>query len=146
AHKGSAFVEIFQNCNIFNDKAFEYFKGKDVKGDRMIEIEHGRPLRFGAQNEKGIRWTGQSLEVVTVGAGVEESELFVHDERSTLHSPFLLGRMDYPEFPVAIGVFRAVERATYESLVDQQVESAKAGREPETLRSLLYTEDSWEVG
>ncbi len=145
AHKGSAFVEIFQNCNIFNDKAFEYFKGKDVKADRMVEIEHGRPLRFGSENEKGIRWNGKSLEVVTVGDGAEESDLLVHDEQASLHAPFLLGRMDYPAFPIAIGVFRAIERATYENLVDQQVETAKASREPDTLRSLLYSADSWEV-
>lgn len=145
AHKGSAFVEIFQNCNIFNDKAFDYFKGKDVKSERIVEIEHGRPLRFGPENEKGITWNGKSLEVVTVGEGAAESDLIVHDEQASLHSPFLLGRMDYPAYPIAIGVFRAIERATYENLVDQQVATAKESREPETLRSLLYSADSWEV-
>lgn len=145
-HKGSAFVEVFQNCNIFNDGAFEAFVDRAVRDDRMINLEHGQPLRFGKDHQKGIRWTGQRLEVVELGNGVSESDLLVHDE----HSPnpglaFLLARMEYPAYPVPVGVFRAIERPTYEDLLEQQVQTAIEQHGAGRLSTLLHGAETWTI-
>lgn len=145
-HKGSAFVEVFQNCNIFNDGAFEAFVDRAVRDDRMINLEHGQPLRFGKDRQKGIRWTGQRLEIVELGNGVSESDLLVHDE----HSPnpglaFLLARMEYPAYPVPVGVFRAIERPTYEDLLEQQVQTAIEQHGAGQLSKLLHGAETWTI-
>ena len=95
AHKGSAFVEILQNCNIFNDGAWENLTEKELRDDHTIAVEHGQPLVFGKARDKGIRMNGLELEVVQLGNGITEKDLIVHDE----HHPnpayaFLLSRMD----------------------------------------------------
>jgi len=145
-HKGVAFVEVFQNCNIFNDGAFEPFADRSVKDDRMIVLEHGKPLIFGKNRDKGIRLNGTTLEVVTLGDGVTESDLLVHDEkRPDPAIAFLLARMDYPEYPVPVGVFRAVERPTYDELVTAQIETAIAERGPGDLEKLLRSGDLWVI-
>lgn len=145
-HKGVAFVEVFQNCNIFNDGAFEPFADRSLKDDRMIVLEHGKPLIFGKNRDKGIRLNGTTLEVVTLGDGVTESDLLVHDEkRPDPAIAFLLARMDYPEYPVPVGVFRAVERPTYDELVTAQIETAIAERGPGDLEKLLRSGDLWVI-
>ncbi|MCS6817799.1 MAG: 2-oxoacid:ferredoxin oxidoreductase subunit beta [Blastocatellia bacterium] len=145
-HKGVAFVEVFQNCNIFNDGAFEPFAGRPVKDDRMVVLEHGKPLIFGKNHDKGIRWNGTTLEVVTLGNGITESDLLVHDEkRPDPALAFLLARMDYPEYPVPVGVFRAVEKPTYDELVNAQIETAIAERGRGDLEKLLRSGDLWVI-
>ena len=95
AHKGTAFVEILQNCNIFNDGAWETLTEKDVRDDHTIALEHGQPLIFGKNKDKGIRMNGLELEVVTLGNGITEKDLIVHDERHPNPAyAFLLSRMD----------------------------------------------------
>ena len=108
-HKGTSFVEIYQNCNIFNDGAFEDATDKDVRADRMLYLEHGKPMIFGKDRDKGIRLNGLKPEVVELGKdGITEADILVHDEtREDPTLAFLLSRMDYPEFPVPVGVFRA---------------------------------------
>ena len=145
-HKGVAFVEVFQNCNIFNDGAFEHFADRAVKDDRMVGLEHGKSLIFGKNHDKGIRLRGTKLEVVTLGNGVKEDELLVFDE----HDPdsaiaYMLSRMDYPEYPVPVGVFRDVEKPTYDELLNQQIESAIAKLGPGDLEKLLRGGDTWVV-
>lgn len=145
-HKGSAFIEVFQNCNIFNDGAFEAFVDRAVRDDRMINLEHGQPLRFGKDRQKGIRWTGQRLEVVELGNGVSESDLLVHDERSPNPGlAFLLGRMEYPAYPVPVGVFRAIDRPTYEELLEQQVQTAIQQQGAGQLSKLLHGAETWTI-
>ncbi|GBC81654.1 2-oxoglutarate oxidoreductase subunit KorB [bacterium HR10] len=145
-HKGVAFVEVFQNCNIFNDGAFEPFADRSVKEDRMVVLEHGKPLIFGKNREKGIRLNGTTLEVVTLGDGITEADLLVHDEkRPDPAIAFLLARMDYPEYPVPVGVFRAVEKPTYDELVNAQIETAIAERGPGSLEKLLRSGDIWVI-
>jgi len=145
-HKGVAFVEVFQNCNIFNDGAFEPFADRSVKDDRMVVLEHGKPLIFGKNRDKGIRLNGTTLEVVTLGDGITESDLLVHDEkRPDPAIAFLLARMDYPEYPVPVGVFRAVEKPTYDELVTAQIEAAIAERGPGDLEKLLRSGDIWVI-
>ncbi len=145
-HKGSAFIEIFQNCNIFNDKAFDNFKARDVRANRIVRLEHEKQIRFGADGEKGFRINHCELEVVDVNDGIPESELIVHDEHSRAFVAYMLARMDYPDFPVAIGVLRDVTKPTYEALLDDQVMEARKMRKPDTLQALLESGETWKVG
>jgi 2-oxoglutarate/2-oxoacid ferredoxin oxidoreductase subunit beta len=124
AHRGTAFVEIYQNCNIFNDGAFAQLTEKDTKADATVEVQHGKPLRFGKNKEKSIVIEGLRPRVV-LASDVPESGLYVHDETSEL-SALILSRLGAPEFPTPIGVFRAVERPSYDQLVNEQVSRAVA--------------------
>ncbi len=145
-HKGTSFVEIYQNCHIFNDMAFEYAVGKDTKDDTTIVLEHGRPLVFGKEHNKGIRLNGMDPEIVTLGDGITEDDLLFHDERAPQPSlAYMLSRMHYPEFPEPLGVFRAVDRPTYEDMVAGQVrESIKKNGEG-TLEKLFDDGETWMI-
>ena len=144
AHRGTAFVEILQNCNIFNDGAFESVTDKQGKADHQLVLEHGKPLVFGKQRDRGIR-LGKGLrpEVVTLGAGVSERDLLVHDERDPTLAYFL-ARMQPPEFPTPIGVFLATERETYEDALAGQLAAAGAGT-PDDLDALFGRGETWVV-
>jgi len=147
AHQGAAFLEILQNCNIFNDGAWESLTEKEVRSDQTIQLEHGQPLVFGKNRDKGIRLNGLDLEVVTLGSGVTEADLVVHDERHP--SPayaFLLSRMEtLPGFPTPIGVLRSVEAPRYEDQVAGQIQAVIARRGKGSLDQLLKAGDTWEV-
>jgi 2-oxoglutarate ferredoxin oxidoreductase subunit beta len=146
-HKGTAFVEIYQNCNIFNDGAFDAFTSKDVRADRMVQLEHGKPLIFGKERNKGIRLRGVHPEVVTLGKdGVAEKDLLVHDE--SVHEPtlaYLLTRMTYPDYPVAVGVFYRADRPRLEEIVEQQATQATARFGAGSLERLLKSDSTWTV-
>ena len=145
AHKGTSFVEIYQNCNIFNDLAFEYATAKDTKDDTTVYLEHNRPLVFGKDRDKGIRLNGMNPEVVTLGDGITEDDLLFHDENLPEPSlAFLLSRMCHPEFPEPMGVFRCVDRPTYEDLVLDQVKVAQRNSKP-SLEELFAQGDVWTV-
>jgi 2-oxoglutarate ferredoxin oxidoreductase subunit beta len=147
AHKGSAFIEILQNCNIFNDGAWEALTEKDVRDDQTIAVEHGQPLVFGKNRDKGIRMNGLSLEVVALGNGITEKDLVIHDERHPNPGyAFLLSRMDgQPGFPTPIGVLRAVEAPSYETLMNAQVQDVIGRKGPGDLGALLRAGDTWQV-
>jgi 2-oxoglutarate ferredoxin oxidoreductase subunit beta len=146
-HRGTAFIEIYQNCNIFNDGAFEGFTARDVRSDRMMAVEHGQPMIFGKGRDRGIRLNGLHPEVVTLGQdGVSEKDLLVHDE--TPREPtlaYLLSRLRYPDYPVPVGVFYSAERPTLEDTVDGQAQQAveKLGRG--SLETLLKSGSTWTV-
>ena len=146
-HKGSAFVEVYQNCNIFNDGAFAEFAAKEVRADRTLSLEHGKPMIFGKERNKGLRLRDMKFEVVTIGEnGVTERDVFVHDEK--LDDPtvaFLLSRMEWPDYPVPVGVLRAVERPTYDQLMTEQIEQARAAEGEGVLRDLFLEGDTWTV-
>jgi 2-oxoglutarate/2-oxoacid ferredoxin oxidoreductase subunit beta len=144
-HKGTSFVEVYQNCNVFNDGAFEWATNRDTKSDTIIELEHGKPLIFGKNRNKGIRLNGMQLEVVELGKGIEEDDLLFHDEK--MQEPtlaYLLSRMTNPEYPEPIGVFRAVDRPRYEEGMSEQIAEAKAKRSG-NLEALFNTGDTWVV-
>jgi 2-oxoglutarate ferredoxin oxidoreductase subunit beta len=147
AHKGTAFVEVYQNCNIYNDGAFAYLTGRDVRDDRILYLQDGEPLVFGKDHKQGIRLNGLDPEVVTVGEnGVTEANLLHHDENK--QEPYLahmLSRLDYPDFPVPVGVLRAVQRPTYDGIVEEQQETALAQRGEGDLETLFNSGDTWEV-
>ena len=145
AHKGTSFVEIYQNCNIFNDLAFEYATGKDTKDDTTLFLEHNRPLVFGKDRNKGIRLNGMNPEIVTLGDGITEDDLLFHDEALAEPSlAYLLSRMHHPEFPEPMGVFRCVERPTYEDMVMDQIAAARGDTVP-SLDELFAQGDVWTV-
>src|SRR5581483_10730589 len=115
-HKGSSFIEVYQNCKIFNDAVFEYVTDKSVKADNALYLEHGKPLIYGKDRDKGIRLNPRTfeLEVVAVGKDCPESDLLVHNEKAEEPNlAFLLSRMAHPEFPEVFGTLRSVERPTY---------------------------------
>jgi 2-oxoglutarate ferredoxin oxidoreductase subunit beta len=146
-HKGSAFVEIYQNCNVFNDGAFEAFTAKDVKAEKQLVIEHGKPLLFGADKKKGIRLRDLNPEVVEIGKdGITEKDILVYDEKQ--HSgalAYLLSRFDLPDFPMPIGVFRDVERPVYEVMAKEQITAAQAKRGKGEVMKLLRSGETWTV-
>ncbi len=146
-HKGTAFVEVYQDCNVFNSGAFEYACDKDVKDDNVVYLEHGKPLKFGKHRHKGIRVReGNRVEIVELGNGVSEDDLLFHDERTPEPSlAFMLSRLRHPEFPEALGVFRAVERSTYDESVTKQVEDARKKLGDGDLEKLLNSGDTWYV-
>jgi len=143
-HRGTSFVEILQNCNIFNDGAFAELTEKDSKADHQLVLEHGKPLVFGKQRNKGIRLRGHNLEVVDLGNGVGESDLVVHDEQDAALG-FMLSQMGPPAFPTPIGVFHAVDRATYDQVFTDQVQRAQQRQGPGDLEELLNRGDTWTV-
>lgn len=146
AHKGTSFVEIYQNCNIFNDLAFEYATGKETKDDTTVFLEHGKPLIFGKDRSKGIRLHGMDPEIVRLGGDIKEDDLLFHDEKQAEPSlAYLLSRMHYPDFPEPMGVFRCVERPTYEELVMGQVNDAVKAKGPGRLEELYDDGETWVV-
>ena len=146
-HKGVSFLEVYQNCNIFNDGAFDYFAERSVRSDRVLYLEHGKPMLFGKDPNRGIRMNGAHPEVVTLGEnGITEADILVHDIH--LQDPsvaFMLARMEQPDFPQPVGVFRSVERPSYDELMAEQIESAIAKSGPGDLEKLIYTGDMWTV-
>ncbi len=146
AHKGTAFVEVYQNCKIFNDGVFEYATDKSVKADNVLHLHHGRPLVFGKDQNKGIRLHGLNPEVVELGNGIAKDDLLVHDEKADEPSlAYLLSRMVYPDFPECIGVFRCVERPTYENVLNKQIDDVIATRGAGKLEELFASDETWTV-
>ncbi len=143
-HRGTSFVEILQNCNIFNDGAFAPLTDKETKADTQLVLEHGKPLVFGKNRDKGIRMSGHRLEVVELGKGFGESDLLVHDERDDALA-FLLSTMQPPKFPSPIGVFRAVDRASYDAAINAQLQKAREEQGEGDLDALFSRGDTWEV-
>ncbi len=146
AHKGTAFVEIYQNCKIFNDGVFEYATDKSVKADNLLYLEHGKPLIFGKNRDKGIRLNGLRPEVVKVGVDCGPDDLLIHDETlvdqtvATMYS-----RMVGPEFPEVMGVYRNVRRPCYEELLGAAIEADIKKKGPGTIADLFKAEDIWTV-
>jgi 2-oxoglutarate ferredoxin oxidoreductase subunit beta len=145
-HKGTSFVEVYQNCNVFNDNAWDYATNRDTKFDTVVELEHGKPLIFGKNRDKGIRLNGMEPEIVELGKGISEDDLLFHDEKAPEPSlAYLLSRMRHPEFPEPIGVFRAVEHPMYETLMNNQIEEARQKRGRGDLHALFNSGETWSV-
>jgi 2-oxoglutarate ferredoxin oxidoreductase subunit beta len=141
-------VEILQNCNIFNDHAWDSVTERDARSEHVVQLEHGKPLIFGKNRDKGIRLNGFDLEVVALGNGVTEKDLLVHDE----HDPrpayaFILAKMDeMPGFPSPIGVLRSWDSVPrYEDLINNQIQAVQAKRGKGDLAKLIMAGDTWEV-
>jgi 2-oxoglutarate ferredoxin oxidoreductase subunit beta len=146
-HRGTAFVEVYQNCNVFNDGAWSYATDKATKTETVLELEHGKPLIFGKNRDKGIRLHGLDPEVVELGKGITEDDLLFHDERSPEPSlAYLLSRLRQEDgFPEPIGVFRAVEAPQYDKMLNEQNEQAIEKRGVGDLEKLFRADDTWTV-
>jgi 2-oxoglutarate ferredoxin oxidoreductase subunit beta len=146
-HRGSAFVEVYQNCNIFNDGAFEFMTPKQIRDDNQVALRHGEPLIFGKNHDKGIRLRGLDPEVVDLSApGASRDDLLVHDARRDDPSlAFLLSRLEPPAFPTPIGILRQVERPTFDLGMKEQVASVVAQKGAGNLDALLNAGDTWIV-
>jgi 2-oxoglutarate ferredoxin oxidoreductase subunit beta len=146
-HHGSVFTEVLQNCNIFNDGAYRDFTERDVRDDRMLVLEDGKPMIFGKDRDKGIRLNGLHPEIVTIGEnGITEADLLVHDE--TAADPYLaymLSRMWWPDYPVPVGVLRRVERPTHDQLMVGQIEDAITRQGQGDLAKLIASGETWTV-
>ena len=146
-HRGTAFVEVYQNCNVFNDLAWQYASDRQTKSEHTIELEHGAPLVFGQDRRKGIRLSGLEPEVVALGNGTSEADLLVHDERASEPSlAYLLSRLRYEDgFPEPIGVFRAIDAPRYEEELATQVDSARRRSGEGDLNALFNSGETWTV-
>ena len=148
AHRGASFVEVFQNCVVFNDGAFDAFTAKDVATDTQIHVEHGKPLLFGAGKNRGLRLKPGKLEfeVVTLSeGGVTADDVLVHDETNRALAQMLIA-LEPPAFPVALGVIYCSPMASFEAEVYAQAGVAGAGRGAPDLAELFATkEGTWTV-
>ncbi|MDQ3885925.1 MAG: 2-oxoacid:ferredoxin oxidoreductase subunit beta [Actinomycetota bacterium] len=145
-HRGSAFVEVLQNCNIFNDGAFRDFTDREVREDRMLVLEHGQPMVFGKDRDKGIRLNGLHPEVVQLGNGISEDDLLVHDEQAEdPHLAYMLSRMWHPQYPVPVGVLRAVKRPTHDELLTGQIVASIEQAGEGDLVKVLNSGETWVV-
>jgi 2-oxoglutarate ferredoxin oxidoreductase subunit beta len=146
AHRGAAFVEIYQNCKVFNDGVFDYAVDPTVKADAVVYLEHRRPLLFGQDRNRGLHLSGFDIEVVTVGGSMRIDDLIIHDEQAEQPNlALLLSRLSGPEFPECLGVFRAVQRPTYEDQVREQLRAAQKAHGPGRFDRLLAGDESWVV-
>jgi 2-oxoglutarate/2-oxoacid ferredoxin oxidoreductase subunit beta len=143
-HRGTSFVEIYQNCNVFNDGAFAEISDRGLRGEKTISLQPGKPLIFGENNDKGLRLKDDGFEVVTRSDEVDPT-LFVHQDDLSLSSLMKLSSLRYPEFPVPIGIFRATTRAIYEDEMDKQMKDAKNKQPHASLDTLLRSGKTWVV-
>ena len=149
AHRGTAFIEILQNCNIFNDGAWFSLTEKDARSEHVLQLEHGKPLVYGKNRDKGIRRKSDGdIEVVQLGNGITESDLIIHDAHHPRPSyAFLLSHMEHRSgYPTPIGVFRAWDDLPrYEDVMKDQIQEVIAKKGSGDLNKLLLAGDIWEV-
>lgn len=143
-HEGSAFVEIYQNCNIFNDGAFAYMTAKENRSDQVIHLENGQPVVF-ADGTKGIRMRDLRPEVVTLGDGIGADDCLVWDETNPALASLMAHTLP-PLFPTPIGVLRDVEQPAFEKAVVSQIEDEIDRKGQGSLKDLLHAGDIWQVG
>ncbi|MBN4061845.1 MAG: 2-oxoacid:ferredoxin oxidoreductase subunit beta [Flavobacteriales bacterium] len=146
-HKGTSLIEILQNCVIYNDKTHGEVTSRETAADHQLHLEHGKPMIFGKESNKGICLNGLKLEIVTIGEnGITENDILVHDAHEpdpTLHN--MLVRMMLPEFPVALGIIRQVEGLTYGDMMEKQAEGAKSSAKINSMDELISSGNTWVV-
>jgi 2-oxoglutarate ferredoxin oxidoreductase subunit beta len=148
AHKGASFLEIYQNCNIFNDGAFEIFTEKGTKAAETLFLESGKPLIFGAASDKGIRLDGFTPKVVNLADGYSAEDLWIHDEKDIYKAQILVRIFDNPNaeghLPRPFGVFYETKRNCYEEVMQHQVTEAMV-KKPADLDKLLRGNEVWTI-
>lgn len=147
-HKGTSITEVLQNCVIYNDQTFGDITDRDNRDDRIIMLKHGEPMIFGKNQDKGLLMKDNELHVVQLGEnGVTEKDLLVHDAKTEFAGiHLLLANMDYPKYPVALGVIRACEAPkSYDVKMVEQIEVINEKSKIRSMHDLLYSESTWEV-
>ncbi len=146
-HNGTSLIEILQNCVIFNDKVHGYLSSKETKLDNQLVLEHGKPMIFGKEREKGIVLDGLKLKVVKIGEnGIAEKDLLVHDRYEpdpTL--ALMLVRMAPPQFPVALGVVRSIANSVYEDNMEGLIKETQESSDLKNIDDLLHSGNTWEI-
>lgn len=145
-HQGTSVIEVLQNCVIFNDGIHDMVTDKEVRDERTIILRQGEPMIFGRNSDRGLLLEGLKLKVVTLGNGVTEKDLLVHD--ATEQNPgiqYMLANMRYPDYPVALGIIRAVSGQTYETAVEEQIEYLREKSPVKCMDDLLNSGSTWVV-
>jgi 2-oxoglutarate ferredoxin oxidoreductase subunit beta len=145
--KGTSVVEVLQNCVIYNDKIYSYLTDKDEKENRQIILHHNEPMIFGKDNDRGIICKDNKLKVVNIGEnGITKDDLLVHNAKEInpgIH--LMLTNMQYPDYPVALGIIRSVDAQTYDYDVNHQMEEIRAKAEIKCVDDLLNSGNTWEL-
>jgi 2-oxoglutarate/2-oxoacid ferredoxin oxidoreductase subunit beta len=146
-HKGTSVIEVLQNCVIFNDGIHDTVADKEVREDRTLILKHGQPMIFGKTNDKGLILDGLKLKVVKLGEnGISEKNILVHDAvEPNPGIQYMLANMSYPEYPVALGVIRAVPGPTYDKLVEEQISGIQKTSKIKCMDDLLMSGSTWKV-
>lgn len=148
-HKGTSFLEVYQNCNIFNDGAFEIFTEKGTKLDNTLFLEQGKPLIFGAEKNKGIKLDGFKPVIVELGEGASADDLWIHDDHDFYKAQILVRMFDDPRIeghlPRPFGVFYETDRPCYEDALQIQIEDLIAKKGPGDLDKLLRGNETWTI-
>ena len=146
AYNGASFIEIYQNCNIFNDGAFSELTDKETKSEKLLRLQDGEPMIFGPTDNKGIYLDGTNPKVVDIGKKYSVDDILVHNEKDEFIADMLSNFTSNDVFPEPIGVLYCKERATYDGLMEQQMKEAqKNGKSKKTFNDLLNAGDTWEV-
>ena len=146
-HKGTSIVEFLQNCVIYNDGAYNEYTDKKHREDRQIHLEHGKPMIFGKDKDKGLVLENNKLKVVKIGEdGITIDDILIHDaaEQSPIFH-YQLASMQAPEFPIAIGIIRSVEQPSYDERVHAQIADVQANSKIKCMDDLLHSGATWEV-
>jgi len=145
-HPGASFVEVLQNCNVFNDGAFSAITKKDVRADMLIDLHHGEPILFGGEKQFGVVANDGEANIVNVDE-VGSDSILVHDEsREDPSRAFALSRLsETPDTPTPVGVFRAVEREEYSTSLKSQIDGVVKDQGAADLNGLLHSLPTWEV-
>jgi 2-oxoglutarate/2-oxoacid ferredoxin oxidoreductase subunit beta len=146
-HKGTALVEVFQNCVIFNNKVHENVTGKEVRDENQLYLKHGEPMLFGKNREKGIIKNGSRFQVAEIGKnGITEKDILVHDARNDEDAHhYMLCRMALPEFPIAMGVIRQLKHDVYESQLFNQIDESKKKSSVKCVNDLLRSGNTFKI-
>ncbi len=145
-HRGSAFIEILQNCNVFNDKTFVHLSDRQVRADRTLWLTAGEPMLYGKDKNKGLMLQNNKFSELTVAAPQDVKKLLVHQpELPDPHLALHLSQLDWPDYPVAMGILRQVDLPTYEDLIAQRAQQTRDDHPPKDLTSLLKAGTSWIV-
>ena len=147
AHNGASIVEVFQNCNVFNDGQFDAINKRDVRDAMLINLTHGEPVRFGADNERGVMIDKSGNAVIVDVADVGEAALVVHDEQRPDPSvAFAISRLSAdPYSPTPVGVFRSIDRVEYSGQATSQLAASQETKGQGDLSALLRSNPTWDV-
>ena len=147
-HKGTSLIEILQNCIIFNNEVHSEITGRDVREDNQIYLEHGKPMIFGKNRDKGLIQSGPKFKVVKIGEkGITEKDILIHDAYNPDDTrAYMLSRMTLPEYPVAMGILRAWQSTVYEDILYKQIQEYKEKREVKCVDDLLTSGNVFKIG
>jgi 2-oxoglutarate ferredoxin oxidoreductase subunit beta len=147
-HKGTSLIEVLQNCIIFNNQVHAEITGKETRDDNQIYLEHGKPMIFGKNNDKGLILDGTNLRAVRIGEnGIKIKDILVHDAHipnSVIH--YLLCRMQLPDLPVAMGIIKACNSPVYEVQLKEQIDLAKKKSSMKSINDLLHSGNTFKLG